>query len=190
MAVSEHSDSEVAGASAIAFRLEAAGSGDALIRNQHVAQLSAESVLALHHIAIEDHAAALPVPMTARNRSLAAVGAEDGVVSPERRRVGVVQIGHRFAEFVGQALANIEPGPTGMDEVCGARALSWPAALAGPGVSRPTATTSSRRTPTFRRRVSRPSAICCRQMSGPCLAKAGCSNSPSMRNFSCWFSNV
>ena len=81
---------EVAGASAIALRIDAVGSRDALIRNQHVAEFSAESVFALHYIAFEDDAAAVAGADHAGDRSLAAVGAEDGVVSPEGSRVGIV----------------------------------------------------------------------------------------------------
>ena len=117
MAVSEHSDSRSPVRPQLHCRLDAAGSGDALIRNQHVAQFPAESVLALHHVAIEDDAAAIAGADDARNRSLAAVGAEDGVVSPECRGVGVVQIGHGLAELVRQAFANIEAGPIRMDKV-------------------------------------------------------------------------
>jgi hypothetical protein len=38
------------------------------------------------------------------------------------------------------------------------RALSWPAALAGPGVSKPTATTSDKESPAFSVAILRPSA--------------------------------
>jgi len=50
---------EVAGASAVALRIDAGGSGDALIRNQDVAEFSAETVFSFHYIAIEDDAAAV-----------------------------------------------------------------------------------------------------------------------------------
>ena len=39
-------------------------------------------------------------------------------MSPERGCVGIVQVGHRLAELVGQALANIESCPLGMHKVC------------------------------------------------------------------------
>ena len=55
-----------------------------------MAEFSAESVFALHHIAVEDDAAAVAGADDAGDRSLAAVGAEDGVVSPERGGVGIV----------------------------------------------------------------------------------------------------
>ena len=85
-----------------------------------MAQFPAESVLALHHIALENDSAAIAGTDDARNRSLAAVGAEDGIVSPECGSVGVVQIGHWLAELVRQTFANIEAGPVGVDKVCGA----------------------------------------------------------------------
>ena len=59
MAVSEHSDSRSPVRPQLHSGLRPLVPGDALIRNQHVAQLSAESVLALHHIAIENDAAAI-----------------------------------------------------------------------------------------------------------------------------------
>ena len=154
MAVSEHSDSRSPVRPQLHCGLMPLGSGDALIRNQHVAQFSAESIFALHHVAFEDDAAAVAGADDAGDRSLAAVGAEDGVVSPERRRVGVIQIGDGFAELAGQALADIESGPVGMDKVGGASRAELARGAGGTGVSRPTATTSSRRRPLFRRRVS------------------------------------
>ena len=50
---------QVADSSAIAFRIDPFGPGDALVGNQDVAQFSAESVFALHHVAVEDYAAAV-----------------------------------------------------------------------------------------------------------------------------------
>ena len=124
---------EVAGASAIALRIDAGGSGDALIRNQDVAEFSAESVFAFHYIAVEDDAAAVACADDAGDRSLAAVGAEDGVVSPERGGVGVVQIGDGFAEFAGQAFADVESGPVGMNKVGGASSAELACGAGGAG---------------------------------------------------------
>ena len=84
-----------------------------------MAQFSAESVLALHDIAIENDAAAISRTDHDRNRRLAAVGSKDGIVAPERSRIGVVQIAHRPAEFVPQARTDIESRPLRMDKVCG-----------------------------------------------------------------------
>jgi len=43
--------------------MDSVGSGDALIRNQHVAQLSAKPILPLHHVPIEDDPASIPRPI-------------------------------------------------------------------------------------------------------------------------------
>src|ERR1039458_6725071 len=111
---------QIASASAITLWIHARGSGDALVRNQHVAEFSAESVLSLHDVAIEDDAAAVARPDDDRDGGLLAVGSEDRVVSPKRAGVGVVQIQHRLAEFAGEAFADIKSCPLGMDEVGGA----------------------------------------------------------------------
>src|SRR4029077_19305734 len=118
---------------AIAFRFDSAGAGDALVRNQNVTQFSAEPVLALHDVALEDDAASVARTDDARNRRLATVRAEDGVVAPERGRVGIVQIGHRFAQLACQALADVVSGPLGMNKVCGASGAELACGTGGTG---------------------------------------------------------
>src|SRR6202043_2382661 len=83
---------EIADSSAIAVRLDAGDTRYALIGNKHVAEFSAESVFALHHVAIEDDASAVAGTDDVGNRGLAAVGSEDRVVSPKRGGVGIVQV--------------------------------------------------------------------------------------------------
>src|SRR3984885_6195827 len=108
---------QVADSSAIALRVDASNSRNALIRDQHVAEFTTESVLALHHIAVEDDASSIARTNDVGNRSFAAIGAKDGIVSPERRCIGIVQIGNWFAQFVCQTLADIESRPFRMHKV-------------------------------------------------------------------------
>ena len=133
MAVSEHSDSRSPVRPQLHCGLIPLGSGDALVRNQHVAQFSAESIFALHDVAVEDDAAAIARTDHAGNRGLAAVGAEDGVVAPESRCVGIVQIGDRFAELARQAFTDVVSGPVGMNKVGGAASAEQARGTGGSG---------------------------------------------------------
>src|SRR5271170_6979441 len=91
---------QVSNASTIAFRLDSARSCDALIRNQHMPQLSAKTVFPLHDAPIENDPASISRPDDDRNRCLPAVCAKDGIVSPKRGGIRIVQIRHRFAELL------------------------------------------------------------------------------------------
>ena len=90
---------EIAEASAIASRLQAFDTGDALVRNQHVAEFAAETLAALDDVAVDDDAAAEAGADDGGNGSLIAVGAEDREVSPERAGVAVVEIRDGLAEL-------------------------------------------------------------------------------------------
>ena len=110
---------QVAGAAAVAFRLQAFDAGDALVGNQDVAEFSAEAHSALDDVAIDDDAAAETGADHRGDRSLPAVGAEDGEVSPQGSGVAVVEVGDGAAETGFEVRADIESGPIGMDEVGG-----------------------------------------------------------------------
>src|SRR5258708_10746580 len=81
-------------------------------------QFSAESVLAFYHAAIEDDAASIARSNHHGNRCLAAGCAKDRVMSPQGSRICIVQVGHRLAEFLREAFADIESRPLLMHEVC------------------------------------------------------------------------
>ena len=108
---------EIAQASAIAERLQAFDAGDALKWNQDVAEFAAEAFAAFDDVAVDDDAAAEAGADDDRDRSFFAVGAEDCEVSPERAGVAVVEVGDGLAEFAGEAFADVEAGPVGVDEV-------------------------------------------------------------------------
>lgn len=108
---------EIAEAAAVAARVDAGDTGDALIRDEDVAELAAETVFALHDFAVEDDAAAIAGPDDDRDGRFAAVGAEDGVVTPEGSGVGVVQIANGLVQLTREALANVEASPFGMNEI-------------------------------------------------------------------------
>src|SRR5436190_21665045 len=88
--------------------MDSAGSCDALIRNQHVAQISAKTILALHHVPIENDSASIPRPNNDGNRSLPAVRDKNRVLPPKRVCIWIVQIGHGFADLVRQSFTNVE----------------------------------------------------------------------------------
>ena len=103
--------------------MDSVGSGDALIRNQHVAQLSAKPILPLHHVPIEDDSASIPRPNNDGNRSLPAVRAKNCVVPPKCGCICIVQIGHGFAEL-GMAVAREWRG-RGVGSALLAAAIEW-----------------------------------------------------------------
>jgi hypothetical protein len=69
-------------------------------------------------------------------------------------------------------------------EIRGAAGAQHTTALAGPGVSRPTTTTSANGTPAWSRRIEDRRSICWRQTAGTSFDHAGYSHSPSMINLS------
>ncbi len=84
-----------------------------------MAQFPAESIFSFHDVAVKDDAAAVAGPDDDGNGGLPAARAEDCVVAPERGRVGVVQIGHRFAKPTGQPFADVESRPLGVHKIRG-----------------------------------------------------------------------
>src|SRR5262249_29757310 len=92
-------------------------SSNGLVRNQNMTKLPAESILALHHIAIKDDAAAIARADDDGNRALLPMRSEDGIVPPECRRIGIVQISYRLPQTMRQTFADIKPCPIRMDKV-------------------------------------------------------------------------
>src|SRR5208283_1535217 len=80
---------------------------------------SAKTVFALDVAAIENNAAAIARPDDDRDGGLAAVRTKDGIVTPKRGGICIVQIGDRFSELLRQTLANIESRPMRMNKVRG-----------------------------------------------------------------------
>ena len=102
---------------AVAPRLQPAGAGDALVRNQNVSKLAAETLAALHHFAADDDAAAQPSADHGSDRDLLAVGAEDRKMSPQSPGVAIVQIGDRLAQPFRKTLADIKTRPISVHEI-------------------------------------------------------------------------
>ena len=131
-------------------------------------ELPAKAAPALDDVAFDDDAAAETRADNRGDGGCCLARAEDREVPPERARVA-------DAEWTKL----VDP-----------RALKTPVLLAGPGVSSPTTTTCSRSIPAFATAIARPSAICWRQISGPSLDRAGCSQSPSISQRSSLSTNV
>ena len=183
---------QVAGAAAVALRLRFPRFRRCSDRESARGPSSPpKPAAALDHIAVDDDAAAESGADDRRRSRSRGCRAEDREVSPKRAGVAVVEVGDRAGRASLRGSARMSnPAQSGWTKLVEPRALSTPAALAGPGVSSPTATTSSRRMPALSAAIFRPSSICCRQTSGPCFESAGCSHSPSMRNCSSSLTNV
>src|ERR1039458_7806420 len=131
-----------------------------------------------------------PVPMMAESE-VSRLPPPNSVKCPQRAPAlpslrYVTGLPRRFSRFSRISY----PAQSACTKLVEPRALSTPVPLAGPGVSRPTATMSETAMPALPAAIPRPSSICWRQISGPCLERAGYSHSPSMRNFSSRSINV
>src|SRR5262249_10342582 len=116
---------EVPGSTAIAYRLQALDTRDRLVGNQHVAEFAPESHAALHHIAIHDDTATQAGADYGGDGRGVAVRPEDGEVAPERSSVAIVEINHRFLQFLREAAGDIESRPSGVHEVRGSAGAEY-----------------------------------------------------------------
>src|SRR5260370_40994397 len=98
-----------------------------------MAEFSAESHSSLDHIAVYDHSTAKAGADHGGDRSLPAMSAEDGEVSPKGPGITVVEVGDGAAQTDFELLADIESGPICMDEVGGAARTEDTAGTGGPG---------------------------------------------------------
>ena len=170
IAVSEQSDSRSPVRPQLQSRRDARDRRDALIGNQHVAELAAESLATFHDVAVDDDAAAEAGADDGGDRSRRTADAEDGEVPPQRAGVAVVEVGDRLAELGGEPVADVEAGPVGMDEVGRARARSGRRRCWRDRACRDRRqTTLTGPMPAAAAAISRPSAICCRQIVRPFL---------------------
>jgi len=80
-------------------------------------ELSAESCSALDDAAIDDDAAPQAGADDGRNRCGALLTAKQREMSPQRTRIPVIEIRHRFTENSLEAGAYVKPDPLGMREV-------------------------------------------------------------------------
>ena len=85
-----------------------------------MAQLAAESLSALNHIAIQNDAAAEACSDDHRDRCFFSGSSKNIEVTPQRASISIIQIADRFAEPLRQALANIVFRPIGMHKIRGA----------------------------------------------------------------------
>src|SRR6185437_14275215 len=110
---------EVAGAAAVTFRPQAADSGDALVGDEHMAQLPTITSSTRDDIAIGDDAAAEAGTDNRSDRRGSITCAEDREVAPEGSGIAVVEIDHRLAELVRKTLPDIKSSPVRMNKIGG-----------------------------------------------------------------------
>src|ERR1035438_1914853 len=108
---------QVSQATAIALWDQSFGAGNHLIRNEDVAELSAEPLPALDHRAIHDDSASMTGTNNARNRGGSTAHTEESKMSPDGRGVRVVQVHHGFIQNLGEIAAHIETRPIGMNKI-------------------------------------------------------------------------
>src|SRR6185312_55374 len=123
---------EVAGAAAVTFRPQAADSSDALVGDEHMAQLSAITSSTRDDVAIGDDAAAEASTDNRRDGRGSITCAEDREVAPEGSGIAVVEIHHRLAELVREPLPEIESSPIRMDKIGGTFGAEHAAGARGP----------------------------------------------------------
>src|ERR1700730_11220667 len=102
---------QVSRAATVAFRLQSADSEDALVGNEHMAQLSPKALSPLDDVAFNDDATAQTGADDRRNGRRPIACAEDREVAPEGSRVPIIKIRHRFAEPICKILADIKSRP-------------------------------------------------------------------------------
>jgi hypothetical protein len=110
---------EVSRSPAVALRLHAFDAAYALVRDQDMAQFSSESFPAFYNVALDNYAPAQSCADDCRDRSFAAVCAENRKVSPESSGVAVVQVDNGFSKPLCQILTQIKGSPCRMDKICG-----------------------------------------------------------------------